>query len=107
MHLLYFVMGCYAMMGRQATGREQLLYSFSLKDQVPEGHLLRGIHRYLDLSSFRQHMEAFFSPIGRPAVDLETHIRMLIDGYCFGIRSERRLCEEVHLNWYVPGFLAI
>ena len=52
-------------------------------------------------------MEAFFSPIGRPAVDLETHIRMLIDGYCFGIRSERRLCEEVHLNWYVPGFLAI
>ena len=48
-------------------------------------------------------MEAFFSPIGRPAVDLETHIRMLIDGYCFGIRSERRLCEEVHLNLAYRG----
>ena len=86
------------MMGRQATGREQLFYSFSMEDHVPEDHLLRGIHRFLDLGSFRQHMEAFYSPIGRPSVDPELMIRMLIVGYCFGIRSERRLCEEVHLN---------
>lgn len=86
------------MMGRQATGREQLFYSFSLEDHVPEDHLLRGMHRFLDLGPFRQHMEAFYSPIGRPSVDPELMIRMLIVGYCFGIRSERRLCEEVHLN---------
>ena len=86
------------MMGRQATGREQLFYSFSMEDHVPEDHLLRGIHRFLDLGSFRQHMEAFYSTIGRPSVDPELMIRMLIVGYCFGIRSERRLCEEVHLN---------
>jgi transposase len=86
------------MMGRQATGREQLFYSFSLEDHVPGDHLLRGIHRFLDLGPFRQHMEAFYSPIGRPSVDPELMIRMLIVGYCFGIRSERRLCEEVHLN---------
>ena len=86
------------MMGRQATGREQLFYTFSMEDHVPDDHLLRGIHQFLDLSSFRQHMEPFYSPIGRPSIDPELMIRMLIVGYCFGIRSERRLCEEVHLN---------
>ncbi len=86
------------MMGRQATGREQLFYTFSMEDHVPEDHLLRGIHRLLDLGSFRQHMEAFYSPIGRPSVDPELMICMLIVGYCFGIRSERHLCEEAHLN---------
>ena len=86
------------MMGRQATGREQLFYTFSMEDHVPEDHLLRGIHQFLDLSSFRQHLEPFYSPIGRPSIDPELMIRMLIVGYCLGIRSERRLCEEVHLN---------
>jgi transposase len=85
-------------MGRQVTGREQLFYTFSMEDHVPEHHLLRGIHQFLDLSAFRQHMEPFYSPVGRPSIDPELMIRMLIVGYCFGIRSERRLCEEVHLN---------
>ena len=83
------------MMGRQATGREQLFYTFSMEDHVPEDHLLRGIHHFLDLSAFRQHLEPFYSPVGRPSIDPELMIRMLIVGYCFGIRSERRLCEEV------------
>ena len=86
------------MMGRQATGREQLFYTFSMEDHVPQHHLLRGIHQFLDLAEFRQHMEPFYSPVGRPSIDPELMIRMLIVGYCFGIRSERRLCEEVHLN---------
>ena len=86
------------MMGRQATGREQLFYTFCLEDHVPESHLLRGINQFLDLSCFRQHMAPFYSPIGRPSIDPELMIRMLMVGYCFGIRSERRLCEEVHLN---------
>ena len=86
------------MMGRQATGREQLFYTFSMEDHVPEDHQLRGIHQLLDLTAFRQHMEPFYSPVGRPSIDPELMIRMLIVGYCFGIRSERRLCEEVHLN---------
>jgi transposase len=86
------------MMGRQATGREQLFYTFSMEGHVPKEHLLRGIHHFLDLSSFRRHLEPFYSPVGRPSIDPELMIRMLIVGYCFGIRSERRLCEEVHLN---------
>ena len=54
------------MMGRQATGREQLFYTFSMEGHVPQDHLLRGIHHFLDLSSFRQHLEPFYSPVGRP-----------------------------------------
>ncbi|MER9227076.1 transposase, partial [Mesorhizobium sp. M0664] len=61
-------------------------------------HLLRAIDHFVDLSAIRQHLAPFYSPIGRPSIDPELMIRMLIVGYCFGIRSERRLCEEVHLN---------
>src|SRR5712692_5350819 len=86
------------MMGQQAGDLERLFYSFNLDDQVPTDHLLRGVDRFLDLSDLRQHLEAFYSHTGRPSIDPELMIRMLIVGYCFGIRSERRLCEEVHLN---------
>jgi transposase len=60
--------------------------------------LLRGADRFLDLSELRRHLEPFYSHTGRPSIDPELMVRMLIVGYCFGIRSERRLCDEVHLN---------
>ena len=71
---------------------------FRSEDHVPGDHLLRGINRFLDLSDLRRHLADFYSDIGRPSIDPELMIRMLVIGYCFGIRSERRLCEEVHLN---------
>ena len=86
------------MMGQQGDDQERLFYSFNLDDHVPPEHLLRGINRFLDLSELRRHLESFYSHTGRPSIDPELMIRMLIVGYCFGIRSERRLCEEVHLN---------
>ena len=86
------------MMGKQAGDQNQLFYAFNLDDHVPNDHLLRGIDHFLDLSDLRRHLEAFYSHTGRPSIDPELIIRMLIVGYCFGIRSERRLCEEVHLN---------
>ena len=52
----------------------------------------------MDLSDIREHLRPFYSETGRPSIDPELMIRMLIIGYCMGIRSERRLCEEVHLN---------
>jgi transposase len=85
------------MMGRQVVQRERIEL-INLEQFVPQDHLLRAIDRYLDLSDFRSHLKNFYSPIGRPLVDPELIIRMLIIGYCYGIRSERRLCEEVHLN---------
>jgi transposase len=75
-----------------------LFYDFCLDDHVPLDHLLRRIDYFLDLESVRSELKPFYSSIGRPSVDPELMMRMLIVGYCMGIRSERRLCEEVHLN---------
>jgi transposase len=86
------------MMGHHSGNQDRLFYSFNLDEHVPADHLLRGIDRFLDLADLRQHLAPFYSHTGRPSVDPELMVRMLLVGYCFGIRSERRLCEEVHLN---------
>lgn len=86
------------MMGRQEVGQAPLFYAFNLEDHVPANHLLRGIDQFLDLGELHRHLAPHYSHTGRPSVDPALLIRMLIVGYCFGIRSERRLCEEVHLN---------
>ncbi|MHB8473228.1 MAG: transposase [Gammaproteobacteria bacterium] len=86
------------MMGQQGGNQNRLFYSFNLDDHVPSNHMLRGIDRVLDLSELRRHLAPFYSHTGRPSIDPDLMIRMLVIGYCFGIRSERRLCEEVHLN---------
>jgi len=86
------------MMGERRVRQDALFYEFSLERHVPERHLLRSIDRFVELDGLRQELAPFYSEMGRPSVDPELLIRMLIVGYCFGIRSERRLCEEVHLN---------
>jgi transposase len=86
------------MMGERVVMQEALFYEFSLERHVPAGQLVRAIDRFVDLSGIRTHLRPFYSVTGRPSIDPELTIRMLLVGYCFGIRSERRLCEEVHLN---------
>jgi transposase len=86
------------MMGERRVQQEALFYEFSLERHVPETHLLRHIDRFVELDGLRRELVPFYSEMGRPSIDPELLIRMLIVGYCFGIRSERRLCEEVHLN---------
>ena len=86
------------MMGERREMQEALFYGFSLERHVPGDHLLRKIDRFVDLSGVRAHLEPYYSEVGRPSIDPELMIRMLIVGYCLGVRSERRLCEEVHLN---------
>jgi len=86
------------MMGERTVMQESLFYGFSLEDHVPADHLLRSIDRFVDLSNIREHLRPYYSETGRPSIDPELMIRMLIVGYSLGIRSERRLCEEVHLN---------
>src|ERR1700727_2500842 len=86
------------MMGERTVMQEALFYGFSLEDHVPRDHLLRSIDRFVDLGGIREHLRSYYSETGRPSIDPELMIRMLIIGYCMGIRSERRLCEEVHLN---------
>lgn len=86
------------MMGERQVGQEALFYGFSLERHVPADHFLRAIDRFVDLGELRERLAPFYSSTGRPSIDPELLIRMLLVGYCFGIRSERRLCEEVHLN---------
>jgi transposase len=70
----------------------------SIDANVSADHLLRSIDRFVDLSKLRRDLAPFYSTLGRPSIDPQLMIRMLLIGYCLGIRSERRLCEEVHLN---------
>lgn len=86
------------MMGPRQEAQAALFYEFSMEDHVPQDHLIRSIDLHLDLGGVRGYLADFYSHTGRPSVDPELMIRMLLIGYCFGIRSERRLCEEVHLN---------
>jgi radical SAM protein with 4Fe4S-binding SPASM domain len=86
------------MMGERTVMQEALFVGFSIERHVPADHLLRKIDRFVDLSGVRSHLAAYYSDVGRPSIDPELMIRMLLVGYCYGVRSERRLCEEVHLN---------
>jgi transposase len=86
------------MMGERTVRQEALFYGFTLEEHVPEDHLLRSIDRFVELSGIRRQLEPYYSAIGRPSIDPELMIRMLLIGYCCGIRSERRLCHEVSLN---------
>lgn len=85
------------MMGIQEAPAK-LFYDFDLEDQVPANHILRRIDPFLESKAVRVHLAPFYSRLGRPSIDPELIIRMLVIGYVMGIRSERRLCEEVHLN---------
>lgn len=86
------------MMGRLSSDQGKFLCDFDLNDHVPADHLLRRIDAVLDLDWLRDELRPHYSHTGRPSIDPELMIRMLLVGYCFGIRSERRLCDEVHLN---------
>lgn len=86
------------MMGHRQVEQAALFYEFSLDGHIPADHLVRSIDRFVELGDLRRELAGFYSNIGRPSIDPELMIRMLLIGYCFGIRSERRLCEEVHLN---------
>ena len=85
------------MMGQQ-TRNESLFYYFRLEEQIPEDHLLRLIDRHVDLSFVRERLKRFYSGTGRPSIDPEVLLRLLLVGYLYGITSERRLLEEVRMN---------
>jgi transposase len=88
------------MMGRQTGDQSQLFYLFNLERRIPASHLLRRINPVVTriLGELRERLVPFYSEIGRPSIDPELMLRMLIVGYCYGIRFERRLCEEVELH---------
>ena len=87
-------------MGRQTGDQSRLFYLFNLEDRIPSRHMLRRINPVVTrvLGELRAKLQPFYSETGRPSIDPELMIRMLIVGYCYGIRSERKLCEELELH---------
>lgn len=94
-------------MGRLEAGQERLFYRFRLEDEVPANHLVRKLDALLEFEAIRKQLEPFYSEIGRPSVDPELMIRMLLIGYCYSIRSERRLCEELRFNLAYKWFCGL
>ncbi len=94
------------MMGEQSKS-EALFYYFKLEDHVPQTHLLRLIDRYVDFGFLRQRLRPLYSETGRPSVDPEVLLRMLLIGYLYGITSERRLCEDVGMHLAYRWFLGL
>ena len=88
------------MMGRRGGDQASLFYQFHLDERVPKDHLLRRIDGFVmtALADMHERLKPYYSEIGRPSVDPELMIRMLIIGYCYGLRSERRLTQEVELH---------
>src|ERR1700747_2336477 len=95
------------MMGRLNRDQEQLFYSFSLDDAVPDDHPVRGIAAVLDLSWVHAELAPYYPQLGRPSIDPELMIRMLIIGYVFAIRSERALCRDVQVNFAYRWFCGL
>ena len=87
------------MMGRLKSDQGQLFYAFHLGNAVPEDHLVRKIDTALDLSWLRSELAPHYSSMGRPSIDPELMIRMLVVGYVFALRSERLICSEVQVTW--------
>src|ERR1700747_225669 len=85
------------MMGQQAH-TESLFYYFRLEERIPEDHLLRLIDHYVDFHFVRERLKSFYSSTGRPSIDPEVLLRLLLVGYLYGITSERRLMEEVRMH---------
>src|SRR5262252_1913483 len=88
------------MMGRQSGDQSQLFYVFNLDERISDRHLLRRINPVVTrvLAELRSKLKPYYSGVGRPSIDPELMLRMLIVGYCYGIRFERKLCEEVELH---------
>jgi transposase len=92
--------GLLIMMG-QHDRSEALFYYFRLEDQIPEDHLLRLIEKHISFEFVRQRLKDSYSEGGRPSIDPELLLRILLVGYLYGITSERKLVEELrmHLAW--------
>src|ERR1700739_305348 len=101
--MLFFITihgGLRIMMGQHSRS-ESLFYYFRIEDQVPKNHLLRLIDRHISFDFVREKLKDSYSDTGRPSIDPEVLLRILLIGYLYGVSSERKLVEELqmHLAW--------
>ena len=94
------------MMGERTVAQEALFYEFSLERHVPAGHLLRSIDQFVDLSGIREHLRPYYSETGRPSIDPELMIRMLIVGYSSGSARSAGCARRFTSTWHIAGSAA-
>ena len=92
-------MGIGAMLGERLVRQDRLFYDICLEDRVAPDHLVRRLDAVLELSWLRAELAPYYSHTGCPSVDPELMIRMMLLGYCYSIRSDRRLCQEVDMSF--------
>ena len=95
------------MMGCLERDQAQFFYRYNLEELVPADHLVRKLAALLDLSWLREELAPYYSHTGRPSVDPELMVRMLLVGYVFAIRSERQLCSELQVNMAYRWFCGL
>ncbi len=95
------------MMGDRLVRQDRLFYDVCLEDRVPPDHLVRRLDAVLDLSWLRSELAPYYSHTGCPSVDPELMIRMMLLGYCYSIRSDRRLCQEVDMSFAYRWFCGL
>src|SRR5580704_14734986 len=93
--------GLLIMMGQHARS-ESLFYYFKLDDYIPKNHLLRLIDEHVSFAFVRERLKDSYSDTGRPSIDPELLLRILLIGYLYGISSERKLVEELRMHWHTP-----
>ncbi len=95
------------MMGDRLVRQDRLFYDVCLEDRVPPDHLVRRLDAVLDLSWLRIELAPYYSHTGCPSVDPDLMIRMMLLGYCYSIRSDRRLCQEVDMSFAYRWFCGL
>jgi len=84
---------------------QRIYYNINLDSLVPEDHFLKKLEKLLSFDFVRNITRDYYSHTGKPSIDPKVLVKMLLIGYLFDIRSERKLVEEISLNlayrWYI------
>ena len=78
-----------------------------IENLVPSDHLLRQVEKHIKFSFIYDKTRDLYSDIGRPCLDVVVLFKMMLIGYLFGIRSERRLEQEIKVNVAYRWFLGL
>ena len=84
---------------------KRIYYNINLDSLVPDNHFLKRLQKFISFDFVRDITRSYYSHTGKPSIDPVVLVKMLLVGYLFDIRSERKLIEEITLNlayrWYI------
>src|SRR4030088_57083 len=94
------------MLGRKKRDQLELFITGSLRQLIPDDHVLARVDRVLDLSWLRQESaDCYCHSGGRPGIDPEVAVRLMLAGLLLGIVHNRKLLREAHVNVAIRWFI--